>query len=73
MLVTARDLGLSTQTNTTISSHNVHDLEPLIQLMERLGIALWSVFFIVPTGRARPEDLASAEEFERTFHRLYDL
>ncbi|HEY0972058.1 MAG TPA: TIGR04053 family radical SAM/SPASM domain-containing protein [Gemmatimonadales bacterium] len=73
MLEAARELGLSTQINTTISSHNVHDLEPLIELMERLGIALWSVFFIVPTGRARPEDLASAEEFERTFHRLYDL
>lgn len=73
MLEAARHLGLSTQINTTISSHNVHDLEPLIHLMDRLGIALWSVFFIVPTGRARPEDLASAEEFERTFHRLYDL
>jgi radical SAM protein with 4Fe4S-binding SPASM domain len=51
----------------------VHDLEPLIALMERLGIALWSVFFVVPTGRARAEDLATAEELEQVFHRLYDL
>ncbi|HEX7940341.1 MAG TPA: TIGR04053 family radical SAM/SPASM domain-containing protein, partial [Gemmatimonadaceae bacterium] len=73
MLETARSLGLSTQINTTISSHNVYDLENLIALMTELGIALWSVFFIVPVGRARPEDLASADEFEAVFNRLYDL
>lgn len=73
MLETARALGLSTQINTTISRHNVHELDALIALMERLGIALWSVFFIVPTGRARAEDLATADEFEQVFHRLYDL
>lgn len=73
MLETARTLGISTQINTTISSYNVDDLESLIALMERLGIALWSVFFIVPTGRARVEDLATAGEFERVFNRLYDL
>ena len=73
MLETARSLGLSTQINTTISRHNVHDLENLIALMSGLGIALWSVFFIVPVGRARPDDLATAEEFETVFNRLYDL
>ena len=73
MLETARSLGLSTQINTTISSHNVFDLENLIALMTELGISLWSVFFIVPVGRARPEDLATADEFEAVFNRLYDL
>lgn len=73
MLETARSLGLSTQINTSISRHNVHDLENLIALMTGLGIALWSVFFIVPVGRARPGDLATADEFETVFHRLYDL
>ena len=73
MLETARAIGLSTQINTTISSHNVFDLENLIALMTELGIALWSVFFIVPVGRARPEDLATADEFEAVFNRLYDL
>jgi AdoMet-dependent heme synthase len=41
--------------------------------MGELGIVFWEVFFLVPMGRARPEDVASAEEFERVFHRLYDL
>jgi radical SAM protein len=73
MLRVARELGLSTQINTTISSHNIDDLESLIDLMGQLEISLWSVFFIVPTGRARPSDLATAEEFERVFNRLYDI
>ena len=28
---------------------------------------------VVPVGRARPEDLATADEFEAVFNRLYDL
>jgi radical SAM protein with 4Fe4S-binding SPASM domain len=73
MLEAARELGLSTQINTTISRHNLHQLEALIALMTRLGIALWSVFFIVPVGRARPDDLTTADEFEAVFERLYEL
>ena len=73
MLDAARALGLSTQINTTISRHNLHDIEPIVRLITTLGISLWSVFFIVPTGRARATDIISAEEFEAVFHRLYDL
>lgn len=73
MLGAAQALGLSTQINTTISRHNLRDIGPIVDLIERLGIALWSVFFIVPTGRARLSDMVSAQEFEQVFHRLYDL
>ena len=69
----ARELGLSTQINSTISRHNIDDLEPLIALVEQLGIALWSVFFIVPTGRGTVEQLVSPDEFEWVMNRLYDL
>jgi radical SAM protein len=73
MLEAARELGLSTQINTTISRHNIHDIEPIVRLITTLGISLWSVFFIVPTGRATATDLTTADEFESVFHRLYDL
>lgn len=73
MLRAAREFGLSTQINTTVSRHNVDDVHNLAALMGELGIALWSVFFLVPTGRARPEDIASAEEFETVFERMYEL
>lgn len=73
MIRAARTLGLTTQINTTISRHNIHDVDALIALMRDMGVSLWSVFFIVPTGRARAQDLATADEFESVFHRLYDL
>jgi len=73
MLRVARDIGLTTQVNTTVSRHNLEDFDALCTLMVELDITLWSVFFLVPTGRANPNDVASAEEFERVFHRMYDL
>jgi AdoMet-dependent heme synthase len=73
MLRAAKELGLTTQVNTTVSRHNLEDFDELCTLMVGLGITLWSVFFLVPTGRARPDDVASADEFEHVFHRMYDL
>jgi AdoMet-dependent heme synthase len=73
MLRTARDIGLTTQVNTTVSRHNLEDFDELCDLMVRLGITLWSVFFLVPTGRAKADDVASADEFESVFNRMYDL
>ena len=73
MLETARGMSLTTQVNTTVSRHNIDDFDALCELMVRLGITLWSVFFLVPTGRARRDDIASADEFEAVFHRMYDL
>jgi AdoMet-dependent heme synthase len=73
ILRTAREIGLSTQVNTVVARHNLDDFDALCELMTELGIVFWEVFFLVPMGRAKPEDVASAEEFERVFHRLYDL
>jgi AdoMet-dependent heme synthase len=73
MIRAAREIGLSTQINTTVSLHNLEDFDRLCLLMTELGISLWSVFFLVPTGRARPQDIASPEQFETVFHRMYDL
>lgn len=69
----AKDAGLSTQVNTTIARHNIDDFSKLCALMSEVGIVFWEVFFLVPTGRAKAEDVASAEEFEAVFHQLYDL
>jgi AdoMet-dependent heme synthase len=73
ILETCRELGISTQVNTVIGRHNLHDFDNLAALMARLGIVFWEVFFLVPTGRAKPGDVASAEEFEKIFNKMYDL
>jgi radical SAM protein len=66
-------IGMTTQVNTVVGRHNIHDFDNLITLMAEVGIVFWEVFFLIPMGRARPEDVASADEFEAVFHKLYDL
>lgn len=67
----AREIGLPVQINTTITRHNLQYLDLTIALLDQLDIVLWSVFFLVPTGRGSTIDLISAEEFEQVFARLY--
>jgi radical SAM protein len=67
----AREIGLAVQINTTITRHNLAMLDDVIALLEKLDITLWSVFFLVPTGRGSDIDLISAEEFEQVFEKLH--
>jgi len=67
----AREVGLPVQINTTVTRHNLAMLDDVIALLETLDITLWSVFFLVPTGRGSDIDLISAEEFEQVFDNLY--
>ena len=69
----AQEVGLTTQVNTVVRRNNLADMDAMCRLMTELGIVFWEVFFLVPMGRARPEDVASAEGFEAVFHKLYDL
>jgi radical SAM protein len=69
----ANDIGLPVQINTTFSRRNIAEIDDIVSLMERLKITLWSVFFLVPTGRGKLNDLLSAEEFESVFARVYSL
>lgn len=63
--------GLPVQINTTVSRHNVADLDNMIELLTSLRVVLWSVFFLVPTGRAQIGDLLSADEHEQVFAKLH--
>ena len=69
----AREAELPIQINTTVTRHNREDLPRLAECLGRMGIVLWSVFFLVPTGRGRPEDGVSAREYEEVLNDLYDL
>jgi len=67
----AREVGLHVQINTTITRRNLADVDSMVRLLETLDIVLWSVFFLVPTGRGQSSDLITAEEFESIFENLY--
>lgn len=69
----ARSIGLETQINTTVTIHNASRLEEVAQLVAEYGAKLWSVFFLVATGRAsRALDL-TPERYEEVFAYLYRL
>jgi radical SAM protein len=68
-----RGVGISLQVGTTVSRYNIDDLEAIAGVVGEYGAVMWSLFFLVPTGRGRREDMVSAEEHERVFNWLYDL
>ena len=69
----ANEIGLPVQINTTFSRRNIAEIDEIVALMEKLKITLWSVFFLVPTGRGKLNDLLSADEFESVFAKVYNL
>lgn len=69
----AQAIGLSVQVNTTVAKHNIGILDEMIPFLQEVGAVQWSLFFLVPTGRAQASNMISAEEHERTFNWLYDL
>src|SRR5690606_7307168 len=61
------DLGLSVQINTTLSKTNLHQLDGLADLLARLGIDTWLVYFMVPNDPALIAQRIPAERIEEVF------
>ncbi len=69
----ARRVGLRLQVNTTVTAGTVLELPGIARLVDDLHAAMWSVFFVVPTGRAGAAQALSAAETEDVLAFLYDL
>jgi radical SAM protein len=69
----AHDVGMSVQVNTTVAKHNIDILHEMVPFIQEVKAVQWSVFFLVPTGRAMAEQMVSAQQHERVFNWLYDL
>lgn len=69
----AHDVGLSLQINTTLTRGNLGEYEAFKRLMFELKPAMWSVFLLVPTGRAGMEDLPEAADLETIFEDMAGL
>ncbi len=70
---TVRDIGLRLQVNTTVTRGNVHELPRILESVLDLGAALWSVFFLIPTGRGSHLEPLTAAEEEEVLHWLHDV
>lgn len=67
------ELDMPLQINTVISKYNYDYLDEMAEMVEKLGVVLWSVFFLVPTGRGKESDMISPAEHEKVFRWLYQL
>ncbi len=71
MLANARRLQMAVQVNTTITQRNLHQVDAIAELLATQGIAMWSVFFLVPVGRGVEEQRIAPEQYEQVFERLW--
>lgn len=66
----ARRVGLRLQVNTTLTATTVDELPETVRLVRDLDAGLWSVFFLVPTGRGRQLGALGPDEVEDVLHLL---
>ncbi len=66
----AHSIGLETQINTVVTPNNAGQIETMAERFDRLGIALWSVFFLVPVGRGDQLPRLDAHQCELAFEKL---
>jgi radical SAM protein len=69
----ARAIGMPVQIGTTVTRGNMSELGAIARIAEKHGATMWSVFFLVPTGRAEACDMLSAAEHEDVLHWLANL
>ncbi|WP_234555110.1 TIGR04053 family radical SAM/SPASM domain-containing protein [Thermus caliditerrae] len=69
----AKEAGLPTQVNTTVTRENWQEIQALPDLLAEKGVVLWSLFFLVPVGRGALLRQLSAQEFEEVLHWLYEV
>lgn len=63
--------GAALQANTVFGAWNADDFDAVADLIERLGVVFWEVFFLVPTGRGSALQGCSPAQFEQLFEELY--
>jgi len=69
----ARDIGLDTQLQTTVTRRNMGRLPEMAELAREVRTRMWSLFFLIVTGRALENDDLQAAEYEKVFEFMYEL
>ena len=69
----ARDIGLDTQFQTTVTKRNMARLPEMAEIAKEVRTRMWSLFFLIVTGRALENDDLDAAEYEKVFEFMYEL
>ena len=70
----ANEAKLEFQINTTITRHNVHLIDRILELAVKLGAVAHHIFLLVPTGRGKyiSDSAITASEYERVLNWFYE-
>lgn len=71
-LTDVRDAGARLQINTTVTADTIDELPRILAIALAARASLWSVFFLVPTGRGTRLRPLSPTDEEDVLHWLYD-
>jgi radical SAM protein with 4Fe4S-binding SPASM domain len=72
-LAHARDIGLDTQFQTTVTRRNMGHLPAIADIVAEMRSKMWSLFFLIVTGRALASEDLLASEYEDVFEYMYQL
>jgi radical SAM protein len=65
-------LGFNVQVNTLVCRVNVLELPEILNLLLRMNVKVWELFFLVKVGRGVEVEDLNPQEYEDTLHFLYD-
>jgi len=66
-------LNIPLQIGTTISKRNVNNLTDIKNVLLKFNIYIWSLFFLVPTGRALTKEMISDYEQESVLEWIFKI
>jgi radical SAM protein with 4Fe4S-binding SPASM domain len=70
-----KERGMYVQVNTSVTTHNAHLLEEILELMHLLRVDAWHLFLLVPVGcglQIAEKMQVEAREYERILNWLYE-
>ena len=68
----ARELGMPLQVNTLVAEETADDIPAVYELLKSLGIARWSLFFLISVGRGKVLQPVSPEQGEALMGWIYE-
>lgn len=71
-----REVGVPCQINTTVASHNVHQMPETLALAKKMGAVALHLFLLVPVGcgvEIAEDKQISPEEYEAVLNWMYDV
>jgi radical SAM protein len=68
----AQELGMPLQVNTLVAAETAGDVPAIFELLKPLGVARWSLFFLISVGRGKVLQPLSPEQGEKLMIWIYE-